>query len=350
MKTAVFFLSPSCGGAERMTITIAKLLDRSEYDVRFVVIGCQIGEIKEFIPEGYPISLIKIRKIYEFVTLRIYRLLQDIHPQYVFCSLHYLNPRVICAAKILGNCKVIVRQNCAISRLRKLDRFLAQKTYPLADVIIAQTKQMKKDLETEFKLNKDKVISLHNLIDKETIEKELKEAVNPYEKEKNKVYVWVGRFDPVKGADIAIKAFIEANRQNHNISLYLVGKINEQNSYYQKVRFIANSSECRDNIHFVGFQENPYRWMKYADCFVLSSRSEGSPNALFEAIFIGIPSIATRCTPNIDEIVKDGENGFLVNINDVEGMSDCMLKAFLLKEVKTVYNHSTPNDFRCLFS
>lgn len=333
-----------------MTITIAKLLDRSEYDVRFIVIGRQIGEIKEFIPEEHPISLIKIRKIYEFVTLRIYRLLQDIHPQYVFCSLHYLNPRVICAAKILGNCKVIVRQNCAISRLRKLERFLAQKTYPMADVIIAQTEQMKEDLESEFKLGKDKVISLHNLIDKETIGKKIKEAVNPYEKERNKVVVWVGRYDPVKGADIAIKSFIEANKQDQDISLYLVGKINEQNPYYQKVRLIADSSECSDRIHFVGFQENPYRWMKYADCFVMSSRSEGSPNSLFEALYLGIPSVATRCTPNIDDIVKDGENGFLVNVDDVAGMSDYMIKAFLLKEVRTVYNHSTPDDFRRLFS
>lgn len=332
-----------------MTITIAKLLNRNEYNVHFVVIGQQIGEIKKFIPDDYPLSLVRIRNIYDFTTLRIYRLLRELRPQYVFCSLHYLNPRVIQAARWAGNCKVLVRFNCAVNRLEKVSRFLTKRTYPKADVIIAQTKQMQKDLETVFHLPKGKVITLHNLIDKDTIANKLKEASNPYENDNNKVFVWVGRFDPVKGADIVIKAFIEANRYNKDISLYLVGKVNEKNDYYQEVKKLADNSSIKDRIHFVGFQDNPYRWMKNADGFVLSSRSEGSPNALFESLYLGVPSVATRCTPNIDDIIEDGVNGYKVEVGDSLAMADCMIKALLLSSVKAIYSHSSEEDFKRLF-
>lgn len=349
MKTAVFFLSPSCGGAERMTLTIAKLLDRNEYDVRFVVIGRQIGEIKDFIPSDYPLSLVRTKNIYDFSTLRLYHLLRKLHPQYVFCSLHYLNPRVIQAAKWVGGCKIIVRFNCAVNRLHGLNKFLTKRTYPFTDCVIAQTEKMQEDLEVTFPEIKGKVTTMHNLIDTDTITAKLKEAENPYKNEKNKVFVWIGRFDPVKGADVVIKAFMEAAKNRDDVSLYIVGKINEENGHYRSVREVAETSLCKEKIHFVGFQDNPYKWVKNANCFVLSSHSEGSPNALFEALYLGVPSVATRCTPNIDDIIEDGVNGYKVPVNDIQVMASAMLKAVEMGEVKSMYHHSTKEDFKKLF-
>lgn len=349
VKTAVFFLSASCGGAERMTITIAKLLDRKEYDVRFVVIGQKIGEIKEFIPDTYPLSLVKIRNIYDFTTLRVYHLLKKLQPQYVFCSLHYLNPRVIQAAKWVGGCKVIIRFNCAVDRLKGINKRFSRKTYPHADTIIAQTERMQEDLEQTFPLLKGKVVTMHNLIDTDTINEKLSVSENPYQEEKNKVFVWVGRYDYVKGADTLVKAFEIACKQSQDISLYLVGKINEQNQYCKEVIDLIDGSGHKERIHLVGFQDNPYKWVKNADCFVLSSVTEGSPNALFEALYLGVPAVATRCTPNIDDIIEDGVNGYKVGVGDYMAMAAAMLKALTLKDVKVLYHHSTKEDFRKLF-
>lgn len=349
MKTAVFFLSPFCGGAERMTITIAKLLDRSEYDVRFVVIGTQVGEIKEFVPENYPLSLIRIRNIYDFTTLRIRHFLRDVQPQYVFCSLHYLNPRVIKASKCIKGCKVIVRFNCAVERVKGFSKWLTEKTYPKADTIIAQTEKMQSDIVTYFNLEKGNVITLHNLIDKENIAAKLKDADNPYADENRKVFVWVGRFDRVKGADLLIEAFAETCKKRDDICLYLIGKIVESNEFYQSVKKMVEEKRLDNKVVFAGFQDNPYKWMKNADCFVLSSRSEGSPNALFEALYLGIPSVATRCTPNIDDIIVDGVNGYKVEVGDSIAMAECMNKALLMRDVKTDYSHSSAEDFKRLF-
>lgn len=350
MKTAVFFLSPYCGGAERMTITIAKLLDRSEYDIRFVVIGREMGEIREFVPNDYPLSLIKIRNIYDFTTLRIYWVLRRIRPQYVFCSLHYLNPRVILAAKRLDGCKIIVRFNCAVDRVHGISKYLTEKSYPKADVVIAQTEKMREEMIEAFHLNDKKVMTLHNLIDKDTIAMKLMDATNPYADELRKIFVWVGRFDRIKGADLAISAFEEAYKKDNSICLYMVGKVDERNNYYQVVRQMVEKKGLVDNVIFAGFQKNPYRWMKFANCFVLSSRSEGSPNALFEALYLGVPSVATRCTPNIDEIIKEGVNGYISNVGDTLAMANFMLKALSIKKVEAIYHHSASDDFIGLFT
>lgn len=332
-----------------MTITIAKLLDRREYDVRFVVIGQSVGEIKEFIPNDYPLSLVKIRNILDFTTVRVFRFLKKVQPHYVFCSLHYLNPRVIWAAKSIKDCKVIVRFNCAVERVKGLSKWLTEKTYPKADIIVAQTEKMQSDIEAYFHLDKGNVITLHNLIDKESITAKLNNADNPYEREKRKVFVWVGRYDRVKGADLLIDAFEVACKKRNDICLYLVGKVEDGNEYYRLVNKKVEEKGLTGNVVFAGFQDNPYKWMKNSDCFVLSSRSEGSPNALFEALYLGVPSVATRCTPNIDDIIEDGINGYKVEVGDSSAMADCMIKALHLSSVRTIYSHSSEENFRELF-
>lgn len=333
-----------------MTITIAKLLDRKMYDVQFVVIGNQIGEIKNYVPVGSPLSLLKVRNIFDFTTIRVFYFLKKLKPQYVFCSLHYLNPRIIIAAKCVGGCKAIVRLNCAVNRVVGINKKLTQLSYPVADVIIAQTEQMEQELETTYNLPRGKVITLHNLIDEDSISVNLLNVENPYENEKRKKFVWVGRYDRVKGADIAVEAFAQAKKINNDICLFLVGKIDETNEYYQSVKRMVEEKGLTSSVVFAGFQVNPYKWMKFADCFVLSSRSEGSPNALFEAIYLGVPAVATRCTPNIDDIIKDGVNGYVSSIGDYSAMASAMIMALEIKDVKIIYNHSTSDDFKALFA
>lgn len=349
MKRVVFFLSPYCGGAERMTITIAKLLDRRKYDVRFVVIGKEVGEIKEFIPKGYPLSLVKIRNIFDFTTIRLWLLFRKLHPHFVFSSLHYINPRVIIASKLLSSCKAIIRFNCEVNRVQGINKYLTKMSYPKADIIIAQTEEMQSDLEQTFGLTGGNVITMHNLIDVDTIKSKLSGANNPYNEENNKVVVWVGRYDPVKCPEVVVKAFIKAARKDDTINLYMVGKIDQCNEKYKEAHDIAENSSCKDRIHFVGFQDNPYKWVSNAGCFILSSKSEGSPNALFEALYLGTPSVATRCTPNIDEIIIDGINGYKIEVGDFSAMADKMIDALKLGRVKSIFKHSSEEDFVELF-
>ena len=85
--------------------------------------------------------------------------------------------------------------------------------------------------------------------------------------------------------------------------------------------------------------------MKNADCFVLASRSEGLPNALIEAQYIGTPAAACTCIPVIERIVENGKNGFLADVEDYEGLAQAMMNASKLGRIKSTYKPSSFNEF-----
>ena len=66
-----------------------------------------------------------------------------------------------------------------------------------------------------------------------------------------------------------------------------------------------------DTIELVGFKDNPFPWFAAADLFVLSSKHEGMPNALLQAIALGIPVVSTDCKTGPKEILEDGKWGLL---------------------------------------
>src|SRR5690606_11560854 len=77
-------------------------------------------------------------------------------------------------------------------------------------------------------------------------------------------------------------------------------------------------------VSMPGFIENPFPYMKAADVFVLSSRWEGLPNVLIQAIACGATPVATRCPSGPDEILADGAYGYLVPVDDVKALSQGM--------------------------
>ncbi len=347
-KKVLFFLPSGVSGAERMTITIAKMLDLDKFEVLFVVIGKQLGNTVEFIPSHYPIKLVKIRNIYDFVVLRLYRCMCKEKPDVVFCSLLYLNSRVISAAKLYGKSKIVVRSSNGLSVLGKTARKLCGITYPWADIIIAQQEEMREELLNSFKLKPEKVITLHNPIDTDNIDRKASEP-SPFTDDNAVKFVWVGRVARTKGQDVLIKSFAKVHSVIKNSRLYVVGKYDKQGEYYLLLLSLLKDLGIENIVNFIGFDSNPYRWIKYANCFVMPSRVEGLPNALIEAMYLGVPVVATRCIPVVDRIVENGYNGYVVNPDSPEEMADAMLKSLDLKDFVMTYKGASNEDFKRLF-
>ena len=130
-----------------------------------------------------------------------------------------------------------------------------------------------------------------------------------------------------------------------NLHLYFVGTYDENSDYYHSLLAQIENLGQKESIHFVGYDKNPFRWVKNADCFVFPSRAEGLPNALIEASYLGVPCAASRCLSIVEDIIKDGENGYTVDVDDAEGLAEAMIKATAMKNCRMVYRPGSVKDF-----
>lgn len=130
--------------------------------------------------------------------------------------------------------------------------------------------------------------------------------------------VAVGRLEPVKGFDLAIAALARLQAREPGARLCLIGAGREE----PRLRALAADHGVADKVEFAGFldRDRIRRRLREADAFVLSSRSEGMPLALLEAMACGLPALATR-VGGVPEVVTPG-TGVLVAPESAEALAD----------------------------
>jgi len=115
-------------------------------------------------------------------------------------------------------------------------------------------------------------------------------------------------------------------RKNHIQVLKALSKLNKTNFHYlvvgngeseQQLKKAVNELMLQDKVSFLGFRRDVAELMASSDIFILTSRHEGLTRALMEAMAVGLPIIATDVRGNRD-LVKSGENGYLVPLDDAE--------------------------------
>jgi glycosyltransferase involved in cell wall biosynthesis len=129
----------------------------------------------------------------------------------------------------------------------------------------------------------------------------------------------VGRFTEQKAFDVLIRAFALVSK-NHRVRLIILGEGEERPDLEALIREYALEEE----ISMPGFVTNPYSYMAHAAAFVLSSRWEGLPTVLVEAMALGVPIISTDCPSGPREILLDGKYGKLVPVDDPFALADAI--------------------------
>lgn len=122
----------------------------------------------------------------------------------------------------------------------------------------------------------------------------------------------IGRIASQKGFDYAIKALALLVKKHPNVKLVLVG-YGDIDHYRQ----LAVESGVEDKVIFTGFRDDIHELVQAMDIFWLPSRSEGIPNTMLEAMSAGKPVVAFEIA-GVAEIIKNGENGYIVPFEDVE--------------------------------
>jgi len=121
----------------------------------------------------------------------------------------------------------------------------------------------------------------------------------------------ISRFDPIKRIELLVEALRRLRGRFPRLALVLVGGGGEQ----QRIRRLVFESGLSERVIFTGFLENPARIQPVLDLYVASSRKEGLPLSILEAMAAGLPVVASRI-PGYDEVLTDGVEGFLVPPRD----------------------------------
>ncbi len=146
----------------------------------------------------------------------------------------------------------------------------------------------------------------------------------PFGARDRKQILAVGRLDRQKGFDLLLHAFARSGLAQEGVRLTILGEGPER----QALETLACELGLAEHLELPGVVPNPEQWMAQAAVFVLPSRYEGFPNALLEAMAMGCPVIAADCDSGPREIIRHGENGWLVPVEDVAALAQAMRQLF----------------------
>lgn len=134
----------------------------------------------------------------------------------------------------------------------------------------------------------------------------------------------VGRLDWEKGFDVLLQAFALSDLVRRGVRLAILGEGPERPALEAQARELG----IADHVELLGVVSDPERWMAWATVSVLPSRYEGFPNALLEAMAMGCPIIAADCDSGPREIIRHGENGWLVPVEDAVALAGALRQLF----------------------
>lgn len=307
------------GGAERVASELSLNLSPS-IDRQIVTLTDEVS----YPSNKPPLSLgIKFRKplplsfIYAFLrgTIKYRSLIKEIKPQFSLSFLALDN--LINIFSNYGNTKTksIISVHTSLSMKynnslkNRIIKYMISIIYKKADIIVAVSKGVKEELIYDFNINPDKVKVLYNPVDLGSVERLAEKEIgnNNWFDEDIPLITNMGRLTKAKGQWHLIRAFSELRKQQ-KCKLAIMG-YGELKEYLESLVKQLNLS---DDIIFLGWQENPYKYISRSSFFVLSSIWEALPYALTEAMACGCPIISTDCKYGPREILSEGKCGVLI--------------------------------------
>jgi glycosyltransferase involved in cell wall biosynthesis len=291
------------GGIERVVEIIYQLL-HEDYNIKVAIYNVEKKELASYPFENLncPIQKNKIKKMIFFIK-RIIKTIEiklKYKPDFTLSfgqQANYIN----FFTQFFGKSIINIRGYGWVEDTLfgyKIEKKMYQSVYKT----IAVSQKIRMDLIEKYDIESKKIEYLYNPFDIETIKN--KSEIELSENEKNYFtdginLIAVGRIADDKGYYHLVKAM--SLLKTRNINMLIIG----EGPRFEDLKKLIENLKLQKNVKLLGNQSNPYKFMKYADAFILTSLREGFPNVLVEAMAVGIPVISTNCFSGPSEIIAD---------------------------------------------
>ena len=312
----MFFLSSfTTGGAQRVATILCNHWVAQGYSVTLVSTYSKKTELELGLDSRVEIQFIheKMRTMGRLAkgpfgkVLAIRKIIQTQQPDVIISFITNVNILVLLASIKLKIPVIISERTYPPNRnLGFVTSFLRKKIYRLADYTVMQTQLGLRWLEQSCKGAKGVVIG--NPVSLPIVASGKMLNATNFLKDK-KVILSVARLDRVKGVDILINAFSEIHEECEDYDLLIIGEGAERDNLITTIEHLG----LQKRVHLAGFVENLDDWYRRSDLFVLSSRVEGFPNALLEAMAHGLPCVSFDCLTGPADLINSEVNGILVD-------------------------------------
>ncbi|WP_368503228.1 glycosyltransferase [Alkalihalophilus sp. As8PL] len=327
-KIAFLLYSLDGGGVERMTIHLAEAFVQKGYVVDLIVVN-YTGDYLNEVPPEVRVQTFNKKKM-SACFLELCRYLRREKPNYLVSAKDYINVIAI-MAKLVARVRTKVIVSCRVNLTEQVHhepkkfkriRTYVKYTYQKADEIVAVSKGVASDIQEITGVPKEKIHVIYNPVVSDKLIKKAEEPVaHPWFQEQKTVIVSVGRLHKQKDYPTLLRAFQSVFHNKPATRLLFIGDGPEE----EELRALSRQLEIESVVDFVGFQTNPYPYMRQASLFVLSSGWEGFGNVLVEALAVGCPVVSTNCPSGPSEILENGIYGELVPVRDANKLAKAMV-------------------------
>jgi len=315
-------------GPQIRMMSVAKMLDSDQYETTIVLpkkdnrrfkkkiinYGLRFKEqpIHRLTKEKKHLFFFVFNFAYEIIVLRKY------FKQGRFDIVHVSGGswqwKGVIAGKLAG-CKVLWHLNDTQtpSYIRYIFRFLASR---FADGFIVAGNKVEQYYLSDVNLDRKIVKEIQAPVDGSFFDPDCAENNNKLLKCKGIKVVTIANINPAKGLENFIRSAVGLNAVDTGVEFFIIGPVyKSQKTYFDQLKKLMDNK-----VHFLGAVNNVRGILKEADIYVCSSVAEASPTAVWEAMAMGKPIVSTN-VGDVSRFVKNGVNGFIVDVNDELAMT-----------------------------
>lgn len=333
IRLAIFIPSMRAGGAELVAVNLAQELSLRGYSVDLLLAQAE-GPHLSAVPESVRLIAFNVPRVVWSLPALV-RYLKREQPRAVLSVMANANIVMLWAHRLAGvSTRAVVSEHVSLSWRAQFPRrkrnwllpWLIRRFYPWSDGIIAVSEGVAAELSEVAGILRERIRTIYNpVITPGLLAKAKAPLYHPWFKpEEPPVVLAAGRLTAQKGFPSLIEAFAQV-RKRRLARLLILGEGDDRSVLEALVRKLS----LEQDVSLPGYTENPYAYMARAALFVLSSRWEGLPTVLIEALYFGVPIVATDCLTGPKEILKNGQYGQLVPVEDIGALARAIETALI---------------------